>query len=211
MNPRNLVESSIFPDMFFVEREDVYRQFYNKINNRFFLLNNICSNIIQISNSNKKDLEKFSDMIKVIYESYHVELTNKEFKFDTICSPIDRAYLLTLSIFCNKVDYYYYEMGTNIYAFESYENGKLIKIDKTDSQKFLYDYGKELGLLKEITDQINIVKDLLLINDIDDIDDIEDLGDLVDDDGISLNDSIYNHTWFFDSDGLKKYLREHGN
>jgi hypothetical protein len=207
----NIIRSSFIPNIYYKEREDIHKEYYDLHHEKLIKINNSCTNIIYFIDMDIKTINKFTNLIINLYKCDDFDISDNKFTFYTLCTPIDRAHLFTLSLFCDKIDYYYYELNLNIFGYESYQNGELLIKKINDSQKFLYDYGKALGLLEEITDQIQIVKDLMIINNIDDIDDIDDLGDLQDVDGFELTDFIYDETWFFDSDGLKEHMKGQNN
>jgi len=211
MHNNHIIESSFIPDVYYKEREDIHKEYYELYGQKLIKINNSCTNIIYFIDMDIKMMKKFVDLIVNLYQCEDFVISNNKFKFDTLCTPIDRAHLFTLSLFCDKIDYYYYEINFAIFGFESFQNGKLIIKDITESQKFLYDHGKALGLLEEITYQVQIVKDLMIVNNFDDVNDIDDLGDLQDDNGTVLVDFIYDETWFFDSDGLKEHVEGQNN
>lgn len=210
-NNNHIIESSFIPGIYYKEREDIHKEYYHLFQGNFRKLNNTCTNIIYFFDIDIKMIKRFTNLIVNLYQCDDFDISDNKFKFSTLCSPIDRAHLLTLSLFCDKIDYYYYELNLDIFGYESYQNGKLIMNHTNDLQKFLYDYGKQLELLEEITTQVQIVKDLMILNNIDDINDVDDLGELQDNNGFELNDFIYDETWFFDSDGLKEHVKGQNN
>jgi len=193
---------------YYKERDDIHKEYYIKHQGKYLSLNrDSCTNIMYFSNLTTKEIEMFSDLMIRLYDAKGISIDNCKLDFITTCTPIDRAHLFTLSLFHGKIDYYYYESSLNIFGYESYDNGNLIIDNKSDSEKFLYDYGPELGLLGEIMEQVDIVTKLMKLNDnLNKIDEIDDLGELEDNNGVQLRDSMYNDSWFFNSDGLKNYL-----
>ena len=189
--------------------DDVHLETYVLRNGKLVNYHNECTNLIIFpAGTSSDDLKIYGEYFKKLSDHYHdLEIGYNKISFYTSSTPITRAHLQAMSLFLGEIKFYYYELGMNLYGYENYFKGSMRDKIKSDSTEFLYLYGKDLGLLDEIKDQVKLVKEFMDFNHIKNVEDVDDLGELVGPDGFTLNETIYHETWFFDSYGIKPYIQ----
>ncbi|CAK7994821.1 Hypothetical protein POVR1_LOCUS345 [uncultured virus] len=209
-HPEQIDQASSFsdPEKVYIIPDDVHLKTYGLRGGRKIGYSNDCTNLIIFpAGTSPKDLKIYGEYFKKLGDpDYYNEIGNNTISIVTPSTPITRAHLQAMSLFLGEIKFYYYEIGMNLYGYENYFQGSLRDKIKSDNMEFLYLYGKDLGLLGEIEDQVKLVKGFMDFNMIKNVEDVDDLGEFGPD-GFTVDETIYEETWFFDSDGIKPYIQ----